>query len=200
VKGNDDMRQDAALMHVFEVVDQMLKKHVPTRKRNLGIRTYKVIPLAPKAGLLGWVTNTVPLGSVLLDLYNKHHKPTQLTPPKCREIMTREFKRHGTTNQSRGTVLQDQILPKLPAVFHQWFEALPSSELWFEKRLMYARSCAASSIVGWLVGVGDRHSANILLDYESAEVIHIDLVRLFIFQVFRYLCKVLIPLLFGSTI
>lgn len=46
---------------------------------------------------------------------------------------------------------------------------------WFEKRLAYARSVAASSMVGYIVGLGDRHSMNILIDQATAEVVHIDL-------------------------
>lgn len=46
---------------------------------------------------------------------------------------------------------------------------------WFEKRLAYTRSVAASSMVGYIVGLGDRHSMNILIDQTTAEVVHIDL-------------------------
>jgi len=40
---------------------------------------------------------------------------------------------------------------------------------------MYTRSVAVSSIVGYIVGLGDRHVQNILVDCETAELIHIDL-------------------------
>ncbi|TQD95702.1 hypothetical protein C1H46_018646 [Malus baccata] len=46
---------------------------------------------------------------------------------------------------------------------------------WFEKRLSYTRSVAASSMVGYIAGLGDRHSMNILIDQTTAEVVHIDL-------------------------
>lgn len=46
---------------------------------------------------------------------------------------------------------------------------------WFEKRLAYTRSVATSSMVGYIVGLGDRHSMNILIDQITAEVVHIDL-------------------------
>ncbi|XP_021990976.1 serine/threonine-protein kinase ATM-like [Helianthus annuus] len=46
---------------------------------------------------------------------------------------------------------------------------------WFEKRLAYTRSVAASSMMGYIVGLGDRHSMNILIDQATAEVVHIDL-------------------------
>ena len=82
---------------------------------------------------------------------------------------------------------------------------LPPAD-WFQSRLAYTRSVAASSMVislvvkmqftslsrittkntaccllfscvqvGYIVGLGDRHSMNILIDQDTAEVVHIDL-------------------------
>ncbi|KAF3847994.1 hypothetical protein F7725_021022 [Dissostichus mawsoni] len=47
--------------------------------------------------------------------------------------------------------------------------------VWTEKRLAYTRSVATSSIVGYIVGLGDRHIQNILVDEQTAELVHIDL-------------------------
>ena len=33
---------------------------------------------------------------------------------------------------------------------------------------------AVMSIVGWLIGLGDRHLGNILLDFRTGEIAHID--------------------------
>jgi len=46
---------------------------------------------------------------------------------------------------------------------------------WFRSRLAYTRSTAAISMLGWVLGLGDRHGHNILLDEKSGEVVHIDL-------------------------
>ena len=46
---------------VFELCNQVLIQDQQTRKRDLRIRSYKVIPLAPQAGLLEFVGNTIPL-------------------------------------------------------------------------------------------------------------------------------------------
>lgn len=48
-------------------------------------------------------------------------------------------------------------------------------QLRFQRRQAYARSVASNSIAGYVVGLGDRHAQNILVDKLSAEVIHIDL-------------------------
>jgi len=42
-------------------------------------------------------------------------------------------------------------------------------------RRTYARSMALASMLGYVVGLGDRHLSNILLDTVTAEIVHIDL-------------------------
>ena len=44
----------------------------------------------------------------------------------------------------------------------------------YERRLTYMRSVATSSIVGYILGLGDRHVSNILIDCQTAEMVHID--------------------------
>lgn len=50
---------------VFELVNVVLCHDRETRRRNLSIRGYKVIPLAPQAGVLEFVGNTLLLGNWL---------------------------------------------------------------------------------------------------------------------------------------
>jgi ataxia telangiectasia mutated family protein len=45
---------------------------------------------------------------------------------------------------------------------------------WFAMRLAYSRSLAVSNIVGYIVGIGDRHCSNILIDHSTGELVHID--------------------------
>jgi hypothetical protein len=52
--------------------------------------------------------------------------------------------------------------------------ASPSPALWLQTRGTYANSCAVMSVAGWLLGLGDRHLDNILLDVRSGELLHID--------------------------
>ena len=46
---------------VFDLVNVVLCRDRETRRRNLSIRGYKVIPLAPQAGVLEFVGNTIQL-------------------------------------------------------------------------------------------------------------------------------------------
>jgi FKBP12-rapamycin complex-associated protein len=54
-----------------------------------------------------------------------------------------------------------------------WFKS-NSSEHWLERRTTYTRSLAVNSMVGHVLGLGDRHPSNILLVRSSGKVVHID--------------------------
>ena len=45
---------------------------------------------------------------------------------------------------------------------------------WHSKTSVYSRSLAVMSIVGYVLGLGDRHLDNILLDFTTGQVTHID--------------------------
>ncbi|KAK1356352.1 hypothetical protein POM88_049608 [Heracleum sosnowskyi] len=64
--GNDDLRQDAVMEQFFGLVITFLQNHMDTWKWRLRIRTYKVVPFTPSAGVLEWVNGTVPLGEYLI--------------------------------------------------------------------------------------------------------------------------------------
>ncbi|ODQ67284.1 hypothetical protein NADFUDRAFT_9314, partial [Nadsonia fulvescens var. elongata DSM 6958] len=55
-----------------------------------------------------------------------------------------------------------------------FFESFSSAEEWLTKRTSYTRSTAAISMLGYILGIGDRHCGNIMLDRNTGEVIHID--------------------------
>lgn len=61
-----------------------------------------------------------------------------------------------------------------PAFQHFFEEKYLSPETWVERTLTYTRSIATTSIAGYILGLGDRHLSNILIDEQTAEVVHID--------------------------
>ena len=49
-----------------------------------------------------------------------------------------------------------------------------NSEHWLERRATYTRSLAVNSMVGHILGLGDRHPSNVLLERKTGKVVHID--------------------------
>lgn len=50
----------------------------------------------------------------------------------------------------------------------------PNAEVWVRRRTNFARTVGVSSFVGHVIGLGDRHGANILVDQLTWGVVHID--------------------------
>jgi FKBP12-rapamycin complex-associated protein len=47
-------------------------------------------------------------------------------------------------------------------------------KVWLDRRTNYTRSLAVMSMVGYILGLGDRHPSNLMLDRFTGKVIHID--------------------------
>lgn len=70
--------------------------------------------------------------------------------------------------------LQNQKMFK-PVMRHFFTEMRNDPVGWYAMRLKYARSVAVGSMVGHLVGLGDRHCSNIMINVKTGEILHIDL-------------------------
>lgn len=62
-----------------------------------------------------------------------------------------------------------------PAMRLHFLESQRDPTRWYQTRLAFTRSVATTSIVGHILGLGDRHASNIMLDQSSGEVVPIDL-------------------------
>jgi serine/threonine-protein kinase mTOR len=49
-----------------------------------------------------------------------------------------------------------------------------TSDVWVERRANFTKTTAVMSVVGYLLGLGDRHLANIMLERKSGKIVHID--------------------------
>ena len=169
--GNDDLRQDSIMEQVFDQVSSLLHSQRATRQRNLRIRTYKVLPLTATSGVIEFVPNTIPLHDYLMPAHQRHF-PKDLKPNICRKHIADAQPKSVDHRIKTFRTVCDHFHPVLRYFFMERFE---SPDDWFDKRLAYTRSTAAISILGHVLGLGDRHGHNILLDEKTGEVVHIDL-------------------------
>ncbi|CAM9316163.1 unnamed protein product [Lampetra planeri] len=199
VKGQDDLRQDAVMQQVFGMCSMLLQRNADTRKRKLNIRRYKVVPFSQQSGVLEWCSGTVPIGDFLIDPNKGAHKrfrPQDWSSLACRKKMM-EAQRLAFDEKLQ---VYHEVCRNFRPVFRYFcMERFVDPAVWMEKRLAYTRSVATSSIgkggasttrsahtfdgndvvfsssVGYIVGLGDRHIQNILIDEQTAELVHIDL-------------------------
>ncbi|KXT14037.1 hypothetical protein AC579_10022 [Pseudocercospora musae] len=172
--GKDDLRQDAIMEQVFEEVSNMLRNHKATRQRDLKVRTYKVITLAKTSGVIEFVPNSIPLNDFLRPAHKKYH-PADMNDGQARAQISNAWAQGEGSQGDRIKAFQKVCSKMHPVMRHFFFERFTDPDEWFQKRTAYTRTTASVSILGHIIGLGDRHCSNILLDEKTGEVVHIDL-------------------------
>lgn len=172
-KPKDDLRKDQRLMEFNGIINRALKRDAESSKRRLYIKTYAVTPLSEESGTIEWVEGIKPIRDILLNVYaRKNIKPNY---GDLRRILD-----EASTSPDKAHLFVEKILPGFPASLHEWFtEVYPEPDAWFAARLRYARSAAVMSMTGHVLGLGDRHGENILLEESTGGVFHVDFNCLF---------------------
>ncbi|PAA73865.1 hypothetical protein BOX15_Mlig009522g5 [Macrostomum lignano] len=172
LKGHEDIRQDERVMQLFGLTNSLLMSNIRTVRCNLTIQRMSIIPLSTNTGLIGWVPNSDTLHTLIRDYREKkkirlnleHWTMLKMAPEfdKLTIAQKTEVFEYGLTS-CEGDDLAKII-----------WDRSPTAELWFERRTNYIRSLATMSMVGYILGLGDRHPSNIMLNRDTGKIVHID--------------------------
>lgn len=172
LKAHEDIRQDSLVMQLFGLVNTLLANDPECFKRHVDIQKYAAIPLSPSSGLLGWVPNSDTF-HVLIKEYRdprkiyldvEHRVMLQMSPDYDNLTLLEKVEVFTyALDITRGQDLYKVL----------WFKS-KSSESWLDRRTTYTRSLAVMSMVGYILGLGDRHPSNLMMDRITGKVIHID--------------------------
>lgn len=184
VKGKDDLRGDAVMEQLFTILNSLLERDTQASQRSLLVRTYRIVPLSPFSGIMQFVSNTQQFKDLLVErgkLEGSHttrkslHERYRPYDMKHEVIQSKAFELKSRPQLPKRLHLLRQVWPNFQPVFRFFFleQWLDPAE-WFAHQLAYSRSVAVMSIVGFILGLGDRHLSNILLDVFTGEVVHID--------------------------
>ncbi|WWC85668.1 uncharacterized protein L201_000534 [Kwoniella dendrophila CBS 6074] len=198
LKGNEDLRGDERIMQLFNLINTMLNHNSDAFSRNLHLLPYEVIPLSPSAGLVSWVSHTQQLQSMIQinraknkqndlndretasllghdpETFNPRREHPRFDPPAEMDrydklpIPTKVQRLKAALAHSNQSDLKDVLWQKSP-----------SSDIWIRRRTNFARTVGVSSFVGYIIGLGDRHGSNILIDQLTWGALHIDFGDLF---------------------
>lgn len=172
LKGHEDIRQDERVMQLFGLVNTLLATDPECLKRHLNVQRFAAVPLSTSSGLLGWVPNIDTLHVLIREyresrkiLLNIEHRiMLQMAPDYDNLTLMQKVEVFGyaldnTTGQDLYRVL--------------WLKS-KSSEAWLDRRTNYTRSLAVMSMVGYILGLGDRHPSNLMLDRITGKIVHVD--------------------------
>eukprot|EP01103_Thecamoeba_quadrilineata_P007525 TRINITY_DN17389_c0_g1_i1.p1 TRINITY_DN17389_c0_g1~~TRINITY_DN17389_c0_g1_i1.p1 ORF type:complete len:1008 (-),score=152.93 TRINITY_DN17389_c0_g1_i1:138-3029(-) len=172
LKGHEDLRQDERVMQLFGLVNTLLIEDRETAKKHLAIQRFAVVPLSPNSGLIGWVPHCDTFHALIreyresrkIQLNIEHRLMMQMSADYdklslIQKIEIFQYALDSTSGHDLSKVL--------------WLKS-PSSEVWLDRRTNYTRSLAVMSMVGYILGLGDRHPSNLMLHRYNGNIIHID--------------------------
>ncbi|XP_057324226.1 serine/threonine-protein kinase SMG1 isoform X1 [Microplitis mediator] len=192
-KGLEDLHLDERIMQFLSICNTMMSKNNDTRKVYRA-RHYSVIPLGPRSGLIQWVDGVTPLFALYKRWQQREStmagnrgtgnstavmRPSELFYNKLAPLL----KEHGIPLENR----KEWPLPVLKQVLSELMTETPKDLLakeiwcnsinagnWWQATKSYSYSVAVMSIIGYIIGLGDRHLDNVLVDLNTGEVVHID--------------------------
>ena len=200
-KGMEDLHLDQRIMQILSLANVLLRSS--DGKRNSSgyrARHYGVIPLGPRSGLIQWVEGVTPLFALYkrwLQRQAASHsssagakdnaaatavpRPSELFYNKLTPLLEAEGLSADPRQRSQWPVeilrrvlaeLMDET-PKDLVSRELWAGSL-NAQQWWSSTGRFARSCAVTSVIGYVIGLGDRHLDNVLVDLRCGEVVHID--------------------------
>ncbi|KAI0567624.1 Phosphatidylinositol 3-/4-kinase [Gracilaria domingensis] len=173
LKGHEDLRQDERVMQVFSLVNKIFSKsNEKEALSKVGLKTYPVIALSGEAGLIGWV----PGCDTLHSLVKEYREVRKIMPNVEHRVMLRKAPEPDRLSLLQKVELFEFMLQNTGGVDIAkvlWLKSR-NSEIWFERRTMYAKSLATTSMMGYVLGLGDRHPSNLMIERDTGKVMHID--------------------------
>ncbi|KAH9385269.1 serine-protein kinase ATM [Nematocida major] len=173
LKKNDDLRQDILSIQVFMYMNTVLASSGHTQFIKERVRTYNIVALDKLFGVIQFISTAEPIGNVIESLHKKHY-PHEIDNKRCRAILVKKIDAPLEEKIKALQLLNREYSPVLKKVF--------SGKGPFEyckQRKAFTSSFAITSIATYILGLGDRHPQNILLDRRTQELINIDLNLIF---------------------
>ncbi|KAI8883147.1 hypothetical protein K501DRAFT_333495 [Backusella circina FSU 941] len=185
VKGGEDLRLDQRIQQLFTVMNNVISKNGYCARQEVNIVTYTVVPMASNIGIIEWVDDTKPLRACIEEevnskmLFNRMQGLYRAWISKCApgtKRFTESYQKAFAESRENVTKHMEDTTSYIEStVMRNYLMRLASSpEAFLFIRKGFAHSLATISIFGYILGIGDRHLENFLLDLKSGRLIPID--------------------------
>ncbi|CAD5112585.1 DgyrCDS1798 [Dimorphilus gyrociliatus] len=188
VKSGEDLRLDQRVIQIFRLMNEIMREDCQCSQRDLQLRTYNVIPLTTRVGLIEWMENTIPVKDFLVSALGKDDKrldklrieykkwlidfssKSQLKDAHLYYLNVGYRKRQDVITNFKK--LQSLVPDNLSRGAYQ--EMAASSEAYFILKRNFTKSNAQMCAYIYLLGIGDRHLSNTMIDKTNGAVVGID--------------------------
>ncbi|KAK2886235.1 hypothetical protein Q8A73_020181 [Channa argus] len=186
VKGGEDLRQDQRIEQLFGVMNILLSHDAACTHRDLQLHTYQVIPITTRVGLIEWMENTCTLKEFL---YNTMTPKENETTKRCPEIYSKWLSTFSNAKNlacygaaykkaTRAETVSNflKLLQHVPSdlLKRAFLKMCNSPEAFLFLRTHFISSHALLCVSHWILGIGDRHLSNFMINMETGGMIGID--------------------------
>ncbi|OHT17424.1 PIKK family atypical protein kinase [Tritrichomonas foetus] len=182
LKGREDLRLDQRVMQLFSLTNSILHDDKFGIERHLHIKQVPIVPIAPNAGLIAWAEG----GETIYSMISWHRRIVGIDNNEEQVHLKNYVGDDSTIAGDKESTLRLSMIQKLE--LHRELCALaldddiretmwlrsPNAEQWLSQNTNFARSNGLMSMIGYLIGIGDRHPSNILVMKGTGNVVHID--------------------------
>ncbi|KAM9626909.1 DNA-dependent protein kinase catalytic subunit isoform 2-T2 [Trichechus inunguis] len=190
VKGGEDLRQDQRIEQLFEVMNVVLSRSAACSQRNMQLKTYQVIPMTTRLGLIEWIENTFTLKELLWNNMSQEEKTAYMSDPKAplseyRDWLTKMsgkrdvgaymlmYKGASRTETITSFRKRESRVPG-DLLKRAFVKMSTGPEAFLALRSHFASSHALLCISHWILGIGDRHLNNFMVNMETGGMVGID--------------------------
>ena len=172
LKANEDLRQDERAMQLFGLINSLLSLDVDTVDKFLAIKRYPILALSNNTGVIGWLSDCDTLSSLI-----KEYREVNKIPKNLENNMV--FSRHkcyeSATMLTKLSIFKEVLNYTVGLDLNKiLWKTSKNSEDWVDRRTNYSRSLSVVSMAGYILGLGDRHPSNIMMEQKSEKIFHID--------------------------
>lgn len=167
LKGHEDLRLDQRVVQVFHLINTFIPVEMPK------IITNFIMPLLPTVGLIQWIPGSDTIFKLIRDFRSARNIPVDYESRLLSQYTTAKFDDlrpiqrlealEKVASETSDSVLSDIL----------WLRA-PDAENWIKRVTTFSRTSALMSVVGYILGLGDRHPSNIMIHNFTGSVIHVD--------------------------
>ncbi|XP_078072249.1 DNA-dependent protein kinase catalytic subunit isoform X3 [Mustelus asterias] len=185
VKGGEDLRQDQRIEQLFDIMNIILSRDAACSQRSLQLKTYQVIPMTSRLGLIEWLDNTCVVKDFLLSNVTEDENKRRQSP---RELFNGWLQKiSGSKSDQYGLMYMKASRTETVKTFRDCERAVPQDllrraftkmsttpEAFLALRSHFASSHALMCISHWILGIGDRHLSNFMINLETGGMVGID--------------------------
>ncbi|KAM3927958.1 DNA-dependent protein kinase catalytic subunit [Leptodactylus fuscus] len=189
VKGGEDLRQDQRIEQLFDIMNIILSQDAACKQRYMQLKTYQVIPMTTRLGMIEWLENTCTLKDFILstlteaekrDIIGKYSPEVHYRAwlDKKKKIGSPQQHIDSYINANRDSAVSSfrerEALVPGDLLRRAFIKMSATPEAFLALRSHFVRSHALLCISHWILGIGDRHLSNFMVNMETGGMIGID--------------------------